>query len=213
MKKTLILMFCSALFLSGCGIDKVSKESNAQNAEIISQNNNIDMKIIPEAGDTIAILKTSEGEIAILLHTDKAPETTKNFIELANAGKYENVVFHRVIKDFMLQTGDFENGNGTGGHSYKGPGTYLEDEFGEGLAHLRGAISMANAGPNTGGSQFFIVQKEGGTDWLDGAHAVFGYVYDGMDTVDQIAGVEKDASDRPLEDIIIEKIEIQEYKD
>lgn len=204
-------MSISVLLLTACGIDKVSKENNAKNAEIISQNNQIDMKLIPEKGDKIAILKTSEGDVTFILFTEKAPETSKNFIELSKAGKYKKVPFHRVIKDFMLQTGDFENGDGTGGHSYNGPGTSLEDEFGEGLGHLRGAISMANAGPNTGGSQFFIVQKKDGTDWLDGAHAVFGYVYDGMDVVDKIAGLETDFNDRPLDDVIIEEVVIEEY--
>lgn len=211
MKKIIFVLLISTVLLTACGIDKVSKTNNEKNAEMIAQNNNIDMKIVPEKGDVIATLETSEGDITFLIYNEKAPETAKNFLELSKAGKYDGVVFHRVIKDFMLQTGDFENGNGTGGHSYKGKGTYLEDEFGEGLAHLRGVLSMANAGPNTGGSQFFIVQKDGGTDWLDGVHAIFGYVYDGMDVVDKIAALETGANDRPLEDVIIEKVVIDEY--
>ncbi len=113
------------------------------------------------------------------------------------------------MNDFMIQTGDFENGDGTGGYSYKGPGTALMDEFGEGLEHIPGAVSMANRGANTGGSQFFIVQKSDGTSWLDGKHAIFGYVYEGMDIVNEIAVVETDMYDRPLEDVKINKVEIR----
>lgn len=169
------------------------------------------MQTTPKEGDTIATIKTTEGDIKVLLYTEAAPETAKNFVELANSGKYENVLFHRVIEDFMLQTGDFQNNNGTGGYSYKGPGTALMDEFGEGLSHMRGALSMANSGPNTGGSQFFIVQKADGTDWLNGKHAIFGYVYEGMDVVDKIAAVETDMYDKPLKDIKMEKVEISTF--
>ncbi len=147
-------------------------------------------------------------QITILLHTELAPETTKNFVEHAEAGNYDDVIFHRVIEDFMLQTGDFENHNGTGGYSYKGPGTYLKDEFGEGLTHVKGAVSMANAGPNTGGSQFFIVQSEDGTPWLDGKHAIFGTVQEGLELVDEIAAMETGAGDKPLQDVMIESVEI-----
>ncbi len=167
-----------------------------------------EMQLAPKSGDTIATIYTNQGELKMLLYTNLAPETTKNFIELSKEGNYNGVIFHRIIKDFMIQTGDFENSNGTGGYTYQGPGTSLKDEFGAGLKHVKGAVSMANAGPNTGGSQFFIVQKEDGTDWLDGMHAIFGYIYEGMDNVDKIASVEVDYGDKPLEDIIIEKIEI-----
>ncbi len=170
------------------------------------------MKTTPESGDTIATLTTNKGTINILLFTEEAPETTKNFIELAKQGKYDDTIFHRVIDNFMIQGGDFENRNGTGGYSYKGPGTYLQDEFGEGLTHVRGAVSMANAGPNTGGSQFFIVNAAEGTAWLNGAHAIFGFVYEGMDIVDAIAKVNKSSMDRPNEDMVIEKVEISQFK-
>ncbi|MBD3360918.1 peptidylprolyl isomerase [Candidatus Peregrinibacteria bacterium] len=169
------------------------------------------MKTSPQKGDTVAKIKTNFGNIKILLYTDKAPETAKNFIELSKAGKYDNNIFHRVIKDFMIQGGDFENRNGTGGYSYKGPGTTIEDEFGEGLSHIYGAVSMANAGPDTGGSQFFIVQNKEGTKRLDGKHSIFGYVFEGMDNVEKIAGLKTDQRDRPLEDVIIETIEIDEF--
>lgn len=130
---------------------------------------------------------------------------------MAKAGKYDGAIFHRVIEDFMIQGGDFENKNGSGGYSYKGPGTSIPDEFGPGLTHLKGALSMANAGPNTGGSQFFIVQAKAGTSYLDGKHAIFGFVYEGLDIVDEIAGVETNYNSKPLEDIVIESIEISTF--
>lgn len=169
------------------------------------------MKLAPESGNTIAIIKTNLGEIRMLLYTEQAPETAKNFIELSKEGKYNDVIFHRVIDDFMIQGGDFENKNGTGGYSYKGPGTTLKDEFGEGLEHKYGAVSMANSGPNTGGSQFFIVQAAAGTSWLNGKHAIFGYVYEGMDVVEKMADVEKDGMDKPLEDVVLEEVTIETF--
>ena len=173
--------------------------------------NETTMRTTPEKGDTIATIKTNKGVIKMLLYTNQAPETTKNFIELAKAKKYDGVIFHRVINDFMIQTGDFENQNGTGGYTYQGPGTLIKDEFGPGLKHLRGAVSMANAGPNTGGSQFFIVQKSDGTDWLNGKHSIFGFVYEGMDVVDAIAAVEADAGNKPLSDIKMEDVAISVF--
>lgn len=161
------------------------------------------------AYQTTAVMTTNFGEIKIGLYDDKAPETVKNFVELSKDGKYDGVIFHRVIPDFMIQGGDFENANGTGGHSYKGPDTSILDEFGEGLTHDYGVLSMANAGPNTGASQFFIVQAKDGTSWLDGKHAIFGRVIDGMDVVEKIAAVDTGAQNRPLEDVIIEKVEIK----
>lgn len=156
-----------------------------------------------------AVLHTDFGDIEIQLYTKEAPKTTKNFVELARDGKYNNTIFHRVIDGFMIQGGDFENSNGTGGYSYKGSGTTIKDEFGEGLEHLRGAVSMANSGPDTGGSQFFIVQAEKGTPWLNGKHAIFGMVIKGMDVVDKIAAVEVDGAKRPLEDVVVKSVEIK----
>jgi cyclophilin family peptidyl-prolyl cis-trans isomerase len=211
MKKTAIILMATLALTLGLGCEKKQNQESQQN----SDNNNITketMQLSPESGDKVATIKTNLGDIKILLYTEQAPETTKNFIELSEDKKYDGVIFHRVIDDFMVQTGDFQNMNGTGGHSYKGPGTYLQDEFGKGLTHVYGAVSMANAGPNTGGSQFFIVQKEDGTDWLNGKHAIFGYAYEGMDVVEEIAKVEKDGMDRPLEDVKIETIIIEDYK-
>lgn len=212
MKKTVIyaLLTFTLILSFGCR----TKDPEIGTDENSTANNSVttvDMPLTPEKGDTIATLKTSEGDIKILLYSEKAPETVKNFTELASQGKYKNTIFHRIIDDFMVQGGDIENKNGYGGYSYKGPGSKLMDEFGKGLKHVKGAVSMANGGPNTGGSQFFIVQREGGTDWLDGKHAIFGYVYEGMDVVDKMAKVDTDANDKPLKDIVLEEVEVSTF--
>lgn len=177
-----------------------------------------------------ATIKTNHGDIKIQLFPEQAPMTVENFVRLAQKGYYDKTIFHRVISDFMIQGGDPE-GNGTGGTSiWDHP---FEDEFSRELFNLRGALSMANSGPNTNGSQFFIVQnknmpkryikqmepagypkeiihayKQGGTPWLDGRHTVFGQVIDGMEVVDEIAKVKKDKMDKPLEDVAINTIDI-----
>lgn len=160
--------------------------------------------------ETFARIETNFGNMTIALFTDQAPETTKNFIELSKQGKYNGTIFHRVIKDFMIQGGDFENGNGTGGYTYKGPGTTLKDEIDPDLKHEKGTVSMANRGPNTSASQFFIVQAEDGAPWLDGGYTIFGKATSGLDIVDKIANVKTGEADRPLEDVIVKKIEIIE---
>jgi cyclophilin family peptidyl-prolyl cis-trans isomerase len=147
-------------------------------------------------------LHTSEGAIELELYPDEAPTTVENFLKLSRDGFYDGVIFHRVIPDFMIQGGD-PTGTGTGG-----PGYQFEDEFNEHRV-VRGALAMANAGPNTNGSQFFIVTAEA-TPWLDGKHTVFGRVSGGMDVVDRIAAADRDANDRPLEAIAIERIELGE---
>lgn len=138
---------------------------------------------------TIATMQTSKGTITLELFDADAPKTVANFVELANKGFYEGLTFHRVIPDFMIQ-GGCPQGTGMGG-----PGYTFEDEFNQHKA-VRGVIAMANAGPNTNGSQFFIVTAEA-TPWLDGRHTVFGKVTSGMDAVDAIEGVETGANDRP----------------
>lgn len=177
-----------------------------------------------------ATIKTNHGDIKIQLFPEQAPMTVENFVRLAQKGYYDKTIFHRVISDFMIQGGDPE-GNGTGGTSIWNH--LFEDEFSRELFNLRGALSMANSGPNTNGSQFFIVQnknmpkryikqmepagypkeiihayKQGGTPWLDGRHTVFGQVIDGMEVVDEIAKVKKDKMDKPLEDVVINTIDI-----
>jgi cyclophilin family peptidyl-prolyl cis-trans isomerase len=151
---------------------------------------------------TTATLHTNHGEIALELFDDDAPKTVENFTKLAREGFYDGVIFHRVIPDFMIQGGD-PTGTGTGG-----PGYEFEDEFNEHRV-VRGALAMANAGPNTNGSQFFILTAEA-TPWLDGKHTVFGRVTSGMDVVDRISQVERDANDRPRTPVTIQRVELAE---
>ena len=147
-----------------------------------------------------ATLHTNRGDIAVELFDDDAPKTVDNFLSLARKGFYDGVIFHRVIPDFMIQGGD-PTGTGSGG-----PGYTFEDEFNE-QPVARGALAMANAGPNTNGSQFFIVTAES-CPWLDGKHTVFGRVTDGMDVVDAISTLDSDARDRPREDVVIERVDL-----
>lgn len=183
------------------------------------------------AGPT-ATIKTNHGDIKIRLFPEQAPKTVENFIALANKGYYNGIIFHRVIPDFMIQGGD-PTGTGMGGESSFGH--EFEDEFSNELFNLNGALSMANAGPNTNGSQFFIVSNEnvsaqmmgqmkqagypeeiieayknGGTPWLDHRHSVFGQVIEGMDVVQEISKVNRDASDKPHEDVVMNSVEITE---
>ncbi|HEX5173665.1 MAG TPA: peptidylprolyl isomerase [Gaiellaceae bacterium] len=147
-----------------------------------------------------ATLQTNHGPIALELFDGEAPNTVENFRKLAEDGFYDGVVFHRVIPDFMIQGGD-PTGTGSGG-----PGYTFEDEFNEHRV-VRGALAMANAGPNTNGSQFFIVTADA-CPWLDGKHTVFGRVAEGMDVVDKISALETDARDRPHEDVVIERVDL-----
>lgn len=189
----------------------------------------------PQKGDTLAVMHTNMGDIKIKLFPEKAPKTVENFVTHSKNGYYNGLKFHRVINDFMIQGGD-PRGNGTGGESIWG-GSF-SDEFDPELHNLRGALSMANSGPDTNGSQFFIVQARevpsnmleqmrdledngfpaditaayaelGGTPWLDFRHTVFGQVTEGMDVVDAIAAVET-VNDVPRSDVIIESIEVTE---
>ncbi|MGX7389991.1 peptidylprolyl isomerase [Dolosigranulum pigrum] len=180
---------------------------------------------------TTATIKTNKGDITLQLFDKLAPKTVKNFVELAQDGYYDGVIFHRVIPNFMIQGGD-PTGTGRGGKSIYGE--QFEDEFSDQLFNLRGALSMANAGPNTNGSQFFIVtmdevpaqmvgqleaagfpaeiidayKERGGTPWLDNKHTVFGHLIAGEDIAQAIQNVERDAADKPLEDVTIETIDI-----
>lgn len=193
---------------------------------------------MPQVGDMVALIRTNMGEIHVRFFPEYAPKAVENFVTHAKNGYYNGVVFHRILDDFMIQGGD-PTGTGCGGESIWGKP--FEDEFTPQLHNLRGALSMANAGPGTNGSQFFIVQKRectaqelsyfaargitlsdeakqlytsfGGTPWLDGAHTVFGQVYEGMDTVDYIASCRVNNAGKPLDgDIVIEQIKIGEYK-
>jgi cyclophilin family peptidyl-prolyl cis-trans isomerase len=147
-----------------------------------------------------ATLQTNHGAIELELFPDDAPKTVENFTKLARDGFYDGVIFHRVIPDFMIQGGD-PTGTGTGG-----PGYSFEDEFNVHKVE-RGALAMANAGPNTNGSQFFIVTTETAR-WLDGKHTVFGRVTSGMEVADRISELPRDDRDKPREDVVIERIEL-----
>ena len=148
-----------------------------------------------------ATMHTSQGAIEIELFDEDAPKTVQNFKKLAQDGFYDGVIFHRVIRDFMVQGGD-PTGTGTGG-----PGYSFEDEINDHKV-VRGALAMANAGPNTNGSQFFLVTTEE-APWLDGKHTVFGRITGGMDVVDTIESTQTDGRDRPVEDIAITSIDLQ----
>jgi cyclophilin family peptidyl-prolyl cis-trans isomerase len=149
---------------------------------------------------TNATMQTNHGTIELELFDEDAPKTVENFTKLARDGFYDGVIFHRVIQDFMIQGGD-PTGTGSGG-----PGYQFEDEFNDHLVE-RGALAMANAGPNTNGSQFFIVTADA-CPWLDGKHTVFGRVTDGMDVVDAIERVDTGPADRPRDDVRIESIAV-----
>ncbi|MCG1010083.1 peptidylprolyl isomerase [Salinicoccus sp. ID82-1] len=178
-----------------------------------------------------AVIETNHGDVKVKLFKDIAPKTVENFTTHAKNGYYDGQIFHRVIKDFMIQGGD-PTGTGMGGESIYG-GSF-EDEFSTEAFNLYGALSMANAGPGTNGSQFFIVQakavpaqmlsqlegagypaeiieayeKQGGTPWLDQRHTVFGHVIEGMDVVEKIADVKKGPQDRPMQDVVINTISV-----
>ncbi|GEK92125.1 peptidylprolyl isomerase [Alkalibacterium kapii] len=182
-----------------------------------------------------AVIKTNKGDMAVRLFPEHAPKTVENFVGLAKKGYYDGVIFHRVIPNFMIQGGD-PTGSGMGGESFFGGN--FEDEFSPKLFNLNGALSMANAGPNTNSSQFFIVtmsdipeqmvgqledagfpepiieayKEKGGTPWLDQKHTVFGQLIEGYDVADSIQNVERNAMDKPNEAIVIETVSIIEGK-
>lgn len=192
----------------------------------------------PKKGEKIAVLNTNKGTIKIRLFPEAAPKAVENFISLIEDKYYDGIIFHRVINNFMIQGGD-PTGSGMGGESiWKKP---FEDEFDLNYRNFRGALSMANSGPNTNGSQFFIVQgdkvsydilsqmrevgsnggysddvisgykEKGGAFWLDGKHTVFGQVFEGMDVVDDIAGTKVGFMDKPVNEIVIEFATIEEF--
>ena len=187
MKKGLVFLLAAfVLFTTGCTAAGMNdKDKGAK-----------------KMANPIAVFETNQGTFEVELFEDKAPITVKNFTDLAEKGFYDGLIFHRVIDGFMIQGGD-PNGTGTGG-----PGYTIPDEFGEGLKHdSEGVLSMANAGPNTGGSQFFITLAP--TPWLDGHHAIFGKVVKGMDVVRAIGKVDTDFQDKPLSKVVMEKVTIR----
>ena len=187
MKKALVFLLATfVLFTTGCSAAGMNdKDKGAK-----------------KMANPIAVFETNHGTFEIELFEDKAPITVKNFIDLAEKGFYDGLIFHRVIDGFMIQGGD-PNGMGTGG-----PGYTIPDEFHKDLKHdSEGVLSMANAGPNTGGSQFFITLAA--TPWLDGHHSVFGKVVKGMDVVREIGKVDTDFQDKPLAKVVMEKVMIR----
>jgi len=172
----------------------------------------------PQSGETIAVISTNCGEMKIRLFSEIVGPAAENFIELARQGKYNDVPFHRVIKNFMIQGGDFTNKNGTGGHAAGGEGEHIGDVYDIRLRHIRGAVSWAKTNmPNSIGSQFFIVHGESGAHFLDHppnghphqGYSVFGQLYEGFDTLDSIAGTKTDGRDKPKKDVIIKEVTIE----
>lgn len=236
MRKRLMMgIVLTLMVLSACGTnseDSIESENEQLDESAAEQ------EVIPESdyfpqlsteiteNERAVEMQTSMGNIKIKLFPEQAPKAVENFIKHSENGYYDGLTFHRVMNEFMIQGGDPE-GTGRGGESIYGEP--FEDEFSNSLFHLRGALSMANSGPDTNGSQFFIVQnsvfqggyqkeypeqivdayeQNGGTPWLDFKHTVFGQVIEGMDVVDQIAAVETGAGDKPVEDVLIEKVTV-----
>jgi len=203
MKKYMIFIILSIAFLA-CNNDKTNSEKNEKSItnsedkvkELMNLNNNQKL---------VASVNTNVGNIEIELFAAKTPKTVENFVGLATTGKYDNIIFHRVIPQFMIQGGD-PTGTGRGGESFWGG--KFEDEIDTSLHHDKpGILSMANAGPNTNGSQFFITLVP--TPWLDGKHSIFGEVISGIDVVNSIGDTETGGMDKPIKDIIIESILVE----
>lgn len=195
--KALLGIMLFAFLLSGCiqtGQVTAPVAQNIQSQSLISEEKTM--------SNPIVVFETNQGTFKAEIFQDKAPLTAKNFLDLTNKKFYDGLKFHRVIADFMLQGGD-PQGNGTGGPGYK-----IQDEFGAGLKHSTpGMLSMANSGPNSGGSQFFVTLVP--TPWLDGKHAIFGKVVEGMDIVEKIGKLPTNASDAPLQEVVMQKVYVQ----
>ena len=196
MKKWILL---ATVFLMGCASSQVASTTQATSTGTPAQEKKEDAMT---KNKTVKIkIETTMGVIAGELYPDEAPNTVQNFVKLAKKGFYDGIIFHRVIPDFMIQTGD-PTGTGMGG-----PGYQFGDEFSPNLHHDKaGMISMANAGPGTNGSQFFITDAP--TPWLDNRHTIFGQVTEGMDVVHAIAHAERDPRDKPLTTISMKKVTI-----
>lgn len=231
MKKLLISFLFVLFFITACGTSTQEEGTNGTTNNNVQEN--IDLpQLRAEVGEKerLVEMETSMGTIKIKLFPEQAPKAVENFITHSENRYYDGLIFHRVINDFMIQGGDPE-GTGRGGESIYGGA--FEDEFSNQLYNFRGALSMANSGPNTNGSQFFIVQSKtmdtsmmekmkkagynegvikhyegGGTPWLDSKHTVFGQVIEGMDVVDKIAETPVGNEDKPVEDVVIKKITV-----
>ncbi|WP_413307608.1 peptidylprolyl isomerase [Bacillus sp. 1P10SD] len=237
----IVTLMTIVLVLAACGTSSDKEEAKVKTAtpktEQKKGDEQVSNTVYPQLTTEVAEneklveMETSMGKIKIKLFPEYAPKAVENFVKHSEEGYYDGLIFHRVINDFMIQGGD-PNGNGTGGESIYG--NPFEDEFSNNLFNLRGALSMANSGANTNGSQFFIVQKtsldpsmkaemekagypkemieaydkNGGTPWLDHRHTVFGQVVEGMDIVDKIASTPVDPKDKPEKDVVIKKITV-----
>ena len=198
--KHIVLHLVFALAFIGCQSSDTVKEKTEVKTTSIEEETHM-----PESM-TVAVINTNMGTIEIELFADKTPKTVENFVGLANKGFYDGIIFHRVIADFMLQGGD-PTGTGRGGESLWGG--KFEDEFVSELRHdTPGILSMANAGPNTNGSQFFITLVP--TPWLDGKHTIFGKVINGMNVVEDIGKVKTGPGDKPVEDVIMINVKIEQ---
>ncbi len=206
-------LFC--LIFSGCSIssEKISpvesltqvQNTTEQSLTSLIMNKNL-QKPLPNPDEKVAIMHTNMGDIYLRFFAEEAPKTVENFIGLSEKKYYDGVIFHRIIKDFMMQGGD-PTGTGMGGESFFGKS--FEDEFSSEVKNLPYSLSMANAGPGTNGSQFFI--NEGDNTFLDGRHSVFGEVLLGTNIVDTIMKVKTGQSDKPVNDVVIDSIEIVEF--
>jgi len=201
-----VILILASVLLVGCGNNeqktetKTKKDENkTETTQTEERKDTLKEKNEKKSERDLVLMETSMGDIKIKLFMEKAPITAGNFKELIDQGFYDGIIFHRVIDGFMIQGGD-PTGTGTGGS----PNT-IPDEFGEGLKHnKKGILSMANSGPNTGSSQFFITLVP--TPHLDGKHAIFGEVIEGMDIVEKIGKVQTDARDKPAEDVVMAKV-------
>lgn len=204
------------LLLAACGTPSSQDGATASSSQVsavnppTSMDSTFDQAAPPQKDEQIAVLETSKGVVKIKFFPQYATETVKNFVELAKKGYFNGITFHRVIPDFMIQGGD-PTGTGLNGETYKGPNTTLPAEISKDLHHIRGAVAMANKGgdPNTATSQFFIVQNKNGTPFLDGGYTIFGQAFEGLDVVDSIVSVPRDANDKPKTPVVIKKATIQ----
>ena len=224
---SIICLLLSAILLFGCNSGDFKSVTDKTKKDGFTSRQ-IDG---PQKGDTVATFHIKGyGDFSVVLFPEAAPKAVENFVTHAKDGYYDGVIFHRVIEDFMIQGGD---PTGTGYYGDSIWGEDFEDEFSESYLPLRGSLCMANAGPDTNGSQFFIVtlgdcyedyltgfteeqearfREYGGTPWLYQGHTVFGQVYEGMDVVDAISETNTDEADKPVEDVVIESITVFEYE-
>ncbi len=204
MKGFILLAF--SLFMLNCSSGEKIKQVKQEKTIIKKQDPKVkELMNVSENEKLVATINTNVGTFEVELFAKKVPKTVENFVGLITDGKYNGVIFHRVIAGFMLQGGD-PTGTGRGGESYWGG--KFEDEFNDSLKHSKpGMLSMANAGPNTNGSQFFVTLVP--TPWLDGKHAIFGEVISGMDVVEAIGNTKTGMMDKPVNDIIMETVTVE----